>query len=55
MEASDLQEIKALLVEYYNKKVQAEVDAFWNVKGHTTESWNEATRDKHLRHMKANS
>ena len=41
----ELLEIKELLVQYYKAKVELEVEEFWNKKGFSKDSWNEATRD----------
>ena len=49
MSDKELQEIKTLLVQYYQHKVEEEVEDFWNSKNFTNESWNKATRDTHLR------
>lgn len=52
MGEDDLSEIKKLLVQFYQQKVEKEVDAFWESNNFTTESWNKATRDLHLRRKK---
>jgi hypothetical protein len=49
MGSTELREIKDILTEYYKKKILSEVDAFWDKKEFTKESWNEATRDVHMR------
>ena len=49
MTEKELQEIKELLVEYYKKKVDEEVDDVWEKKGYTKESFNKATENLHLR------
>ena len=52
MSTEELGEIKKLLADYYFKKVEAEVDAFWEKKNFTTETWNKATRAVHLSNKK---
>ena len=52
MEETELIEIKEILVQFYKEKIQQEVDAFWDKKGFTKETWNKATRDVHLRSQK---
>jgi len=52
MTDNELIEIKKLLSNYYFKKVEEEVDAFWAKKKFTQETWNKATRDVHLRSKK---
>jgi hypothetical protein len=49
MGEQELADIKRLLVNYYQQKVEAEVEAFWERKQFTTESFEEATKDLHLR------
>ncbi len=53
MTDNELVEIKKLLSDYYFRKVEAEVDAFWEKKNFTIDKWNEATRDVHLRSEKS--
>lgn len=55
MSEEDLVEIKKLLVHFYKEKVEREVQAFWNKKEFTQESWNEATRDQHFRNKKSSN
>jgi len=52
MTADDLAEIKEVLVQYYQQKVEKEVDAFWEKNNFTKDNWNKATRDVHLRSKK---
>jgi len=52
MTADDLTEIKEVLVQYYQQKVEKEVDAFWEKNNFTKETWNKTTRDVHLRSKK---
>jgi hypothetical protein len=49
MTEKELLEIKALLVKYYQQKVDAEMDAIWQKKGYTKDSFNQATENLHLR------
>lgn len=49
MTDKELLEIKALLVNYYQQKVDAELDAIWEKRGYTKESFNQATEGLHLR------
>lgn len=49
----ELVEIKELLSHYYFKKVEAEVDAFWEKKNFTIDKWNKVTRDVHLSSKKS--
>ncbi len=49
MTEQELHEIKELLVEYYKRKVDEEVDAVWEKKGYTKESFKKATEKLHLR------
>ncbi len=49
MSDTELLEIKELLVNYYQQKVDAEVDAIWQKKGYTKDTFNQATENLHLR------
>ncbi len=49
MSEQELLEIKVLLVNYYQQKVDSEVDAIWEKKGLTKDSFNQATKNLHLR------
>jgi hypothetical protein len=49
MTEKELLEIKQLLVNYYQQKVDAEVDAIWEKKGYTKDTFNQATENLHLR------
>jgi hypothetical protein len=49
MTEQELLEIKQLLVNYYQQKVDAEVDAIWEKKGYTKDSFAKMTEDLHLR------
>ena len=53
MTNEELAEIKKILSDYYFKKVETEVDAFWEKKDFTIKKWNKATRDVHLRSKKS--
>lgn len=48
----DLQEIKMLLVQYYSLKVDEELDQIWSKRQYTTETFQEATQNLHLRAKK---
>ncbi|MFK7983060.1 MAG: hypothetical protein AB8G86_23975 [Saprospiraceae bacterium] len=52
MTNDELVEIKKILSDYYFKKVETEVNAFWEKKNFTTEKWNKRTRIVHLRNKK---
>ena len=45
----ELNEIKQLLIQYYQERIENEVDAFWKRKQFTTASFDEATNNLHLR------
>lgn len=45
----DLQEIKTLLVQYYSKKVDEELDQIWDKRHYTIETFQRATQNLHLR------
>lgn len=45
----ELMEIKELLVKYYSRKVDAELDQIWESRGYTPESFKAATEKLHLR------
>lgn len=49
MTDKELLEIKELLVKYYQQKVDEELDAVWEKKNYTKESFNKATENLHLR------
>lgn len=49
MTEKELLEIKQLLINYYQQKVDAEVDAIWEKKGFTKDSFNQATENLHIR------
>ena len=49
MTEKELQEIKEILVDYYKRKVDDEVDAVWDKKGYNKESFKKATEKLHLR------
>ena len=49
----DLLAIKKLLVSFYEKKVESEVESFWTKKSFSKDSWNKETRDIHLRSNKS--
>jgi hypothetical protein len=52
MTEQDLQEIKALLVEYYNRKAEEELDRIWDNRNYTPQSFSQATENLHLRAKK---
>lgn len=52
MTEKELNEIKEILVEYYRKKVDEELDAIWEKRGFTKESFKKETKDLHLRSKK---
>ena len=53
MGEEDLIAIKKLLVQYYQEKIEQEVNVFWDKKSFDQKSWNKATRDIHLRSKKS--
>lgn len=55
MTGKELLEIKALLVKYYQQRVDEELDAVWEKKGYTKESFNKAFENLHLRRRSQNS
>ncbi len=55
MSEKELIEIKELLMKYYQQKVDEELDAIWDNKGFTKESFNKATENLHLRRSTQNS
>ncbi|MEM9888942.1 MAG: hypothetical protein AAF849_23820 [Bacteroidota bacterium] len=52
MGEQELSDIQHLLVKYYQAKIEAEVEVFWKKKQYTTASFQEATKDLHLRASK---
>ncbi len=51
MTEKELLEIKQLLVNYYQQKVDGEVNDFWKLKGYSKDSFNQATENLHLRRI----
>ncbi|HFA51966.1 MAG TPA: hypothetical protein ENJ95_23360 [Bacteroidetes bacterium] len=49
MTEKELLEIKELLVEYYQKKIDSELGEIWKKRGYTKESFKKATENLHLR------
>lgn len=49
MDEVELSEIQQLLVNYYQEKIENELDAFWEKKQYTSTSFNTATEDLHWR------
>ena len=52
MTEKELLEIRTLLVQYYSQKVDEELDQIWERRNYTTESFQEATQNLHLRAKK---
>ncbi len=52
MSEQELLDIKALLVQYYAQKADAELDKAWEKKGFTSKSFREKTENLHLRTKK---
>ncbi len=52
MTQKELLEIRKILVEYYRQKMEEELDVFWEKKGFDEKSFDEATKDLHLRRKK---
>lgn len=49
MTEQELLDIKELLTQYYARKTEEELNAFWERKGFSQESFAEATENLHLR------
>jgi hypothetical protein len=49
MTDQELLDIKMLLVQYYRQKVDDELDAIWEKRNYSPESFKEATDNLHLR------
>mgnify|MGYP000627231728 CR=1 FL=1 len=52
MGESELNDIRGLLIKYYQEKIENELDAFWEKKQFTKDSFKEATDELHLRSTK---
>lgn len=48
MTEQELLDIKALLVQYYSRKVDEELDLIWEKRNYSEESFKEATQNLHL-------
>lgn len=55
MTEKELTEIKELLVKYYQKKIDEEVDAIWEKRNYTKKSFKKATENLHLRRSSQSS
>ena len=49
MTEKELLEIRTLLVQYYSKKVDEELDQIWDKRHYTSETFQRATQNLHLR------
>ncbi|MEM6700954.1 MAG: hypothetical protein AAF806_20180 [Bacteroidota bacterium] len=49
MGEGELNDIRDLLVQYYQEKIERELDAFWDRKQFTQDSFKDATSALHLR------
>lgn len=49
MGEEELSEIKALLIKYYQEKIEQELDVFWEKKQHNTANFKAVTTDLHLK------
>lgn len=52
MTEQELMEIKELLVQYYSRKVDEEVNQIWKKRGYTKKTFEKATKNLHLRSKK---
>ncbi len=52
MTEQELLEIRELLVQYYARKVDEEIDQIWEKRVYSPESFDEASRGLHLRKKK---
>jgi len=52
MTEQELLDIKALLVQYYSRKVDEELDLIWEKRNYSQERFKEATQNLHLRAKK---
>lgn len=48
MTEQELLDIKALLVQYYSRKVDEELDLIWEKRNYSAESFKEATQNLHM-------
>ena len=46
---SELNDIRSLLVQYYQEKIENELDTFWEKRQFTKDSFKEATSELYLR------
>ncbi len=49
MSEKELLEIKEVLVQYYSRKVDQELDSIWEKRGYSKQSFKKASKNLHLR------